>query len=377
MTRLQWLWLLIWIFIFFTLFCTWDKTNRLYPALNAVQSGEAKTAQLAQIDAQKIEKKPTQIAVQKRGNVIEIWGTIARQNDKDEIVDLFTSEYTDLNASKLHVDKGTQRDLFIVDLLSTLAEDFLHFRNGIIYYNGNQIDINGTTDNSVTKGSINKKVTLLKQKGIEVEESIRLIDLDAEGERANMNDINQSEINASLTDQNSSCKDATLKSPAALFQALPIASNHTADHNRTQATSPEENMTQMRGDINTSTSNKIQQKLDAIMHNQRIEFLYAKDRLNKKSRQLLDKIATILQQAPRIKIEIGGHTDSDGTAKRNLALSKRRAEAVKRYLVRQGIVPDRIKAVGYGESKPLYPNDTKEHKQRNRRVEFKVMGEKE
>ncbi len=365
MTRLQWLWLLIWIFIFFALFCTWDKTTKLYPSLHLTESDEPKTEQTVPINREQIEKKPTQIVIQKVGEKIQIVGHIARQNDKDEIIDLFTNEYVDLNSSHLLLNKETQRDLFIVDLLSTLAEDFLHFRSGIISYNGNQIEIKGTTDNSVAKGSINKKVALLKQKGIEIKESIQLIDLDEEGERESSNDTNKSVSTPPSVEQNNTPENSQPKSPSELFKELSVKPRQDIEKNITKT------------DTNTPKLKKIQKEIDAIMHNQRIEFLYAKDQLNQKSKKLLDKIATILQQSPHLKIEVGGHTDSDGTSKRNLALSKRRAEAVKRYLLKQGIVPDRIKAVGYGESKPLYPNDSKAHKQRNRRVEFKVMGENE
>ncbi len=83
----------------------------------------------------------------------------------------------------------------------------------------------------------------------------------------------------------------------------------------------------------------------------------------------IEKIANFLKEHPDMKIEIQGHTDSVGPADYNLKLSQRRAEAVKKILVEKfGISPDRIIAKGYGETKPIAPNDTEEGRAKNRRV---------
>ena len=103
--------------------------------------------------------------------------------------------------------------------------------------------------------------------------------------------------------------------------------------------------------------------------------LYAKDVLTSGSKELVDKIIDLIKDTNETIIEIGGHTDSDGTKKRNLTLSTKRAVAVKDYIVRKDINHKQLKAVGYGESRPLVENTTKENKQKNRRVEFKVIGE--
>lgn len=86
----------------------------------------------------------------------------------------------------------------------------------------------------------------------------------------------------------------------------------------------------------------------------------------------LDKLADFLNKNPNIKIEIGGHTDSDGDDARNLTLSDSRAKAVMSYLITKGISTNRLSAKGYGETAPLAKNDTPENKALNRRVEVKV-----
>ena len=104
-----------------------------------------------------------------------------------------------------------------------------------------------------------------------------------------------------------------------------------------------------------------------------IFFDFNSDRLKPESTADLQEAVRLLQEYPELKIEIQGHTDSVGPEDYNLALSKRRAEAVKRYLVEHGISPERLVTRGYGESRPVAPNDTETNRRKNRRVEFKVL----
>ena len=80
-----------------------------------------------------------------------------------------------------------------------------------------------------------------------------------------------------------------------------------------------------------------------------------------------------MEHIPEITVEIQGHTDSDGSNASNLRLSQRRAQSVVDYLVQHGISKQQFKAKGYGEEVPLVPNTSKENKQKNRRVMFKVI----
>jgi outer membrane protein OmpA-like peptidoglycan-associated protein/tetratricopeptide (TPR) repeat protein len=89
----------------------------------------------------------------------------------------------------------------------------------------------------------------------------------------------------------------------------------------------------------------------------------------------LERLVNILNENPHIKIQISGHTDSDGNDAYNLKLSDQRARAVLDYVVTKGIAKDRLVSKGYGETKPFAPNDTPENKQLNRRTEIEVMQE--
>lgn len=79
---------------------------------------------------------------------------------------------------------------------------------------------------------------------------------------------------------------------------------------------------------------------------------------------------TTLKNYPEMIVEISGHTDNVGSRGKNIELSIRRANAVKEWLVRRGIEPQRIQTKGYGPDRPVAPNDSEENKRKNRRIEF-------
>ncbi len=110
------------------------------------------------------------------------------------------------------------------------------------------------------------------------------------------------------------------------------------------------------------------QRFTGVIHGIHFEVNRAKLRLT--SLPLLDDAARVLVEYPSIELEVQGHTDSDGDNEHNLDLSARRAKAVVEYIVSQGVEPERLSWVGYGEDRPLYPNNTDEEKEANRRVEF-------
>ncbi len=97
-------------------------------------------------------------------------------------------------------------------------------------------------------------------------------------------------------------------------------------------------------------------------------------RLDPRSTPLLDSLHDIVRRCPGLRIEVSGHTDSDGDAAFNQRLSERRAQAVADYLTARGIEAARIVVVGHGETRPVAANDTRENKARNRRIEFAVVG---
>ncbi|MBI4931909.1 MAG: PD40 domain-containing protein [Bacteroidetes bacterium] len=95
--------------------------------------------------------------------------------------------------------------------------------------------------------------------------------------------------------------------------------------------------------------------------------------LKDESKVELNKLVDFLNKNPTLKIELSGHTDNVGDKKHNQILSENRAKSVLEYLSANGIAKDRLTSKGYGDTKPVIANDTDEHRQMNRRTEFKVV----
>jgi len=87
----------------------------------------------------------------------------------------------------------------------------------------------------------------------------------------------------------------------------------------------------------------------------------------------LDELVKYLKLKSDLKIEIGGHTDNQGSDATNLSLSESRAKAVKEYLVKKGISSSRIVAKGYGEALPIAENETENGRALNRRTEIQIL----
>lgn len=105
-----------------------------------------------------------------------------------------------------------------------------------------------------------------------------------------------------------------------------------------------------------------------------IEFKFDSSELTEASYPTLNQIASILKDNPTWgSLKVKGHTDSTGPEAYNQGLSERRAQAVKDYLVSQGVTESAVSTEGYGETQPIAKNDTAEGRQANRRVEFEVI----
>jgi len=93
------------------------------------------------------------------------------------------------------------------------------------------------------------------------------------------------------------------------------------------------------------------------------------------AREKLARVSGILAAHPTLRLEIEGHTDSVGSDGLNQSLSEKRADAVRSYLVQQGVPTDAVTAAGFGKTRPVASNDTAEGRQLNRRVELVVSGD--
>jgi outer membrane protein OmpA-like peptidoglycan-associated protein len=103
-----------------------------------------------------------------------------------------------------------------------------------------------------------------------------------------------------------------------------------------------------------------------------IQFETGKSKILKSSYSILNDIAKTMKDNPDYKLYIKGHTDNVGDAQMNLKLSQDRAEEVLKYLKDKGVEADRMHSEGFGDTRPVAPNDTNANRAKNRRVEFEV-----
>ena len=117
----------------------------------------------------------------------------------------------------------------------------------------------------------------------------------------------------------------------------------------------------------------IQMSLPKFFTLDNLHFSSGQATILKSSYKELAELVEYLTLKPNLRIEISGHTDSDGEENNNLELSVKRALAIKNYLIKKGIKPSRLFHKGYGETRPVADNSTSAGKAKNRRTEIKIL----
>lgn len=123
--------------------------------------------------------------------------------------------------------------------------------------------------------------------------------------------------------------------------------------------------------------NRCQDRLNQTIQGKKIEFVTGSAQLSEQSFLLLALITRVIKECEgdigdSTVIDISGHTDDVGNDVNNLELSMDRAESVRRHLVAAGVFEFMVKAVGYGESRPIATNTTEEGRAQNRRIQFEI-----
>lgn len=98
-----------------------------------------------------------------------------------------------------------------------------------------------------------------------------------------------------------------------------------------------------------------------------------KFQIKNESKDVLDRLVRLMKDYPTLRVEISGHTDNIGSDEYNQRLSENRAKSVTDYMIANGTSKERLTYVGMGKTKPFTTNDTPENRQKNRRIEFKIL----
>lgn len=118
-----------------------------------------------------------------------------------------------------------------------------------------------------------------------------------------------------------------------------------------------------------------QNVLDKTLSNRVVEFESGAATLTPVGRAILDEMGAAIKQIGTPKIQLTGHTDSQGNRLANVALSLARANTVRSYLIEKGIAAESLSASGSGPDQPVASNDTAEGRAKNRRIEFRLAGQ--
>jgi OmpA-OmpF porin, OOP family len=114
-------------------------------------------------------------------------------------------------------------------------------------------------------------------------------------------------------------------------------------------------------------------RFNVISTTRAIYFRTGSAELDPESAPMLNSIVDIAGRCPGVRIEVSGHTDAVGQPAANQRLSEQRAQAVADYMVRQHVDRSRVETLGFGETKPVAPNDNESNRAKNRRIEFRVL----
>ena len=127
--------------------------------------------------------------------------------------------------------------------------------------------------------------------------------------------------------------------------------------------------------IDSDAADMLSAQLSRLLSEEKIEFNLGASKLTPKGAKTVHKVAALLIDHPNLTVQVAGHTDNSGPAARNRDLSHARAASVVAALVRKGVSPQNLKAVGFGSERPLDDNDTPQGRARNRRIEFVIIEE--
>ena len=311
--------------------------------------------------------EPINFTIKKDPKQFQLSGTFTNKKQVRRLTKHLRPTYHTVNLRKNahRVDKGA------IALTERILPSFTkNYSNGEITYTHETLIVRGTANSPEALAQMDKLLsnTDIAVKNFSILDPIISKKLQAQKEAQLAKE--KAAIAAKLAQEEAAQKEAQLakeKAAIAAKLAQEEAAQKEAQEVAVKAVTPKEQaMTQ---------EEKAKANIVKLLKIENIEFEVAKGSLTQKGKSTVDKLANIIKQYPNLRIEIAGHTDSDGSAEFNQKLSQTRVDTVKAHLVAKGIQSKQLTAKGYGESKPRVPNTSDENKAKNRRVEINIQGE--
>ena len=277
-----------------------------------------------------IPTDPIYFKIDKSEERLTLDGVFNSSNAAEKII----ASMGDLSFSKeIAIDEELIENTKVIDLSDKLIQALTtDYSTGYVHFIDNKLSIDGTVATQEAKANME---ALLKNSGIDYTNNTKI-------------------VIAGPSEEELAIKKLAEEKAAALVEAQKLAKEKEAE---------------------LAEAKKIEAEIKHIIDLENINFELNKARLTEKSIDTVSHIASILKAHQDIHVEIGGHTDNTGDDEYNLNLSQKRVDTVKKSLISMEIDVSRLKAIGYGELRPLVSNDTEENRRLNRRVEFKVIGE--
>jgi len=351
--------ILLFLLLLLIILCVWCHSEEI-----AKKRAEAVSAfQTDKIDT------PIQFRIQKENELFNVLGNLNNKEDADKLVKSLEKEnYNNKVSLSSKVKKDDELLQFTTKLTKTFKESYL---NGFIDYKNNTFTIKGVVETQEEKDRLENLLKNSSYKYNNLTEIIPSVPSKEELER-----LAEAEEEAKRVQQEREQKRLAEEEAkkAELAREHKRLAEEKAQKELALKLQAEEEALRLKA-IQEEKAKVIETKIKKVIDFEHINFELNKAVLTTQSYEALKKIALILQENPNVNIEIGGHTDDSGDDAHNLTLSQNRVDTVKKALINLGSEEERLKAVGYGETKPLVSNDTQENRRKNRRVEFKVLGE--
>jgi len=428
MSKKTLLWFLLLVLALLIFFCIKSKLADMPQPDNKINTSPLKVEKAVEVKKElpkkvkkidKIKKKDISFKIDKNDKELSIEGVLPSKNDFYNLL----SKYNNLKSRNLKFDKNVE-NIQVLSLILDLNNILEKFKRGYIEYYDKKLIVNGVVaskeDKELVEATINSIKSLEVESNIVVEEPkskiehIGKLSITKQGDNVTISGIftSQKEIDSlvellkskdldvkkELCIVDSDLKEDRWKIPFVLVvddfvefiqgtiqfdkDAFSIIGETDKEGIKEDV---DERLEKIDEDINItnditfiqpkSNKQKLQEKVNSILKLKSLRFVTATGILLDESKPILDEVANILLKNPNVKVEIAGYTDSDGDEKTNLILSQHRADTVRKYLIKRGVNPKNLKAIGYGEANPLVENNSEENKQINRRVEFIILGE--